>query len=66
MANHCSIYGIRRTIEDFVYSFFNVPSFISRDTEQAWEWYHWKGNEMNFAENIEKRSKFSHKILTSN
>ena len=43
-------YDIRRTIEDFIYSFFSVPSCISRDIEQAWEWYHWKGNEMNFTE----------------
>ena len=50
-------YGIRRTIEDFIHPFFNVPSFICRDIEQAWEWYHWNGNEAKFTEKIENFEK---------
>ena len=41
---HCTNDGIRRTVEDFIYSFFSVPSFISRAIEQAWELNQWKGN----------------------
>ena len=39
-------YGIRRTIADFIYSFFSVPFFISSDIEQVWVWYYLK--DLNF------------------
>ena len=45
-------YGTTRTFEDFIFSFFSVPSFISRDINQTFKWYHWKDNEMNFTEKI--------------
>ena len=56
-------HGIRRTIKHFIYSFFSVPSFISRDIEQAMEWYHWKGNEMKFTEKIENIEKMKNLFI---
>ena len=52
-------YGISRTFEDFIFSFFSVPSFISREIHQTLKWYDWKDNEMKFTE---KKMKILKKI----